>query len=174
MKTLSLYDVTVPIFVKSLTQLSVCIDKARMFAEEKKIDEHSILQSRLVLDQFPFVRQVQIACDNAKGCTARLTGMIAPVMEDTEASFKELEERIAKTIAFLNTVTPEQFDGGMDRKVELPYFPGKHMLGSEYLLSYALQNFLFHVTTAYSILRHHGVNIGKQDFVGALPLRDNE
>ena len=174
MGTILLYDMTVPVFVKSLTQLSALVDKAEAFAAEKKIEEGVMLQSRLVLDQFPFVRQIQIACDNAKGCVARLTGIEAPVMEDTEASFAELKERISKTIAFLETITPEQFEGGAERKVELMYFPGKHMLGADYLSSYALANFFFHVTTAYSILRHHGVVIGKQDFMGALPFKDHE
>lgn len=174
MKTISLYDVTVPMFVKSLTQVSAWVDKTKLFAQEKKIEEHVMLQSRLTLDQFSFVRQVQIACDNAKGCVARLAGITAPVMEDTEATFAELQERIAKTIAFLETITPEQLQEGAERKVELPYFPGKHMVGIEYLTSYALRNFLFHITTAYSILRHHGVILGKQDFMGELPLKSNE
>jgi hypothetical protein len=174
MKTISLYDVTVPVFVKSLTQLSAWIDKAKFFAEEKKINETTLLQSRLILDQLSFTKQVQIACDNAKGCVARLAGIEAPIMDDAEVSFAELQARIERTIAFLEIITPEQLVGGEERKIELHYFPGKHMLGSDYLTSYALRNFLFHITTAYSILRHHGVNIGKQDFMGELPLRDNE
>lgn len=174
MKTLSLYDMTVPVFVKSLTQLGVFIDKAEAFATEKGIEEGVVLQSRLALDQFAFVRQIQIACDNAKGCVARLAGIESPVMEDNEASFAELKERIAKTIAFVESIASEQLEGGEDRKIELPYFPGKHMLGTDYVSSYALANFFFHVTTAYSILRHGGVNLGKQDFMGALPFKSNE
>ena len=174
MKNITLYDMTVPVFTKSLNQLSSLVDKAEAFAAEKKIEESVVLQSRLVLDQFPFVRQVQIACDNAKGCVARLTGVQAPVTEDTEATFAELKDRIGKTIAFLATITPEQFEGGAERKVELPYFPGKHMSGADYLSAYALANFFFHYITAYSILRHHGLNIGKQDFMGSLPLKENE
>lgn len=174
MKTITVYDITVLVFVKSLKQMGTWLQKARAFAADKKIEESVVLQARLALDQFSLSRQVQIACDNAKGCVARLAGIEAPVMEDTETTLAELEARIERTIAFLETITPEQLEEGIERKVELPYFPGKHMLGIEYLTSYALQNFLFHVTTAYSILRHYGIPLGKQDFVGRLPLRDNE
>ncbi len=174
MEKISLYEVTVPVFLKSLKQLDGIIEKAAAFAEEKKIEEGVLVQSRLILDQFAFARQVQIACDNAKGCTARLSGTQAPVMEDTEQTFAELRARIAKTVAFLETVKPESFEGGEERKIELPYFPGKYMFGKEYVTSYALANFFFHFTTAYSILRHHGVGLGKQDFTGALPMKEVE
>lgn len=169
---LSLYNMTVPVFVKNLKNLSALLEKAEKFAEERGFDANNFLSERLIVDQFPFVRQVQIVSDNAKGTAARLAGMEPPKMEDTEASIAELKERIAKTISFLETVTPEQINGQEERPISLPFMPGKHLPGLEYVVEMALPNFYFHLTTAYSILRRNGVVLGKADYIGQLNLRE--
>lgn len=160
------YDLTVPLFTKSLRGLHTVITKAK---------EHGLpqdfLTSSLAPDMFPFVRQVQIACDNAKGAVARLAQVEGPKFPDTEATWDELLARVEATIAFVESVTAEQFAGAADVKVTLPYFPGTYMTGSEYLVQYALPNFFFHVTTAYALVRQAGVVIGKADYMNGLPLR---
>ena len=164
------YDVTVPIFKKMLANLDHLLTKGLAYAVEKGISEQTMLDNRLAPDMFPLVRQVQIATDNAKGCSARLAGIEAPIMEDTETTVAELHDRIAKTIAFLDTLTPEQFAGAQDRIVKLRYFEGKHFIGHDYLIEYALPNFFFHVNIAYALLRAMGVDIGKSDYTGNLNL----
>jgi uncharacterized protein len=119
---------------------------------------------------FSFARQVQIATDNAKGMASRLAGKDAPVYEDKESTLAELVARIEKTIGYLESLTEADFDGAEEREARFPWFPDMHMKGGGYLLSYAIPNFMFHVTTAYAILRHHGFEIGKSDFLGTLPL----
>ena len=166
------FDATVPVFIKSLTALKGILTKAEAFAKEKNVTDDVILRSRLAVDMFDLVRQVQIACDNAKGSSARLAGVTIPSFEDNEKTFAELQTRIDKTLAFLATFKPEQFADTADRKVMLPYFKDKHFIGSEFTYQYALPHFFFHMTTAYDILRHLGVPIGKADFSGGLPLRD--
>jgi len=167
------YDFSVPIFIRMLGGLKNVIEKARPIAEKTAGGEEAFLAKALAPDMFPFARQVQIACDNAKGAAARLAGVEIPKHDDTEITFLELEARIDKTIAFLNTLTPAQFENAGSIKVELPYFPGKHMLGDGYLKQYALPNFFFHVATAYAIVRSLGGELGKPDYINGLPLINN-
>jgi hypothetical protein len=167
------YDFSVPIFIKMLGGLKNVIEKARVVAGKTEGGEEVFLDKRLAPDMFPFSRQIQIACDNAKGATARLASVEIPKYEDTEKTFLELEARIDKTIAFLNTFTSEQFEHANEKKIELQYFPGKHMMGDEYLKEYALPNFFFHVATAYAIVRSLGGELGKPDYINGLPLKDN-
>jgi hypothetical protein len=164
---LSMYQASVPVFIRMLNNLSAILDKAAAHAEAKKISPPVFLSARLSPDMLPFTFQVQTATDHAKGCTARLAGIEAPSFPDTEASFPELKERIAKTITFLKSVKPEQIDGSEERPIHLKLRTREiHFTGQPYLLSFALPNFFFHVTTAYAILRHNGVELGKLDFIG--------
>ncbi len=179
MQETNLYTVTIPPMMKSLKALSGVLDKLKKHADSKQLEWHpagmqedALLQSRLISDQFPFVRQVQVACDNAKGCAARLAEIEIPKFEDNEKTVAELKERIDKTVAFLKTIKPEQIKGKEAIKVVLPYWGGKHMTGFEYVNDYLLPNFYFHVTTAYAILRKNGVDLGKMDYMGSLPLKD--
>jgi len=167
--TASLYDFTVPVFSRALTNLSKQIDKAQAFAEHKKFDSVQLAESRLIADMFSFARQVQIACDNAKGPIARLAGIDPPKHEDTEKTFAELKARIAKTLDFIGTVKPEQFAGAETREIVLK-FPQLTLTfnGHDYVTKYALPNFYFHAATAYNILRTNGVDLGKRDFIGAV------
>lgn len=164
---ISMYQSSVPVLVKMLGNLSAILAKAAAYAEAKKIEPRVLLEARLAPDMFPLTRQVQIATDMAKGCGARLAGVEVPKYEDNEASFKELEERIAKTIAFLKGLKPEQIDGSEEREITVPT-PREPLrfLGQPYLLEWVLPNFYFHVTTAYAILRHNGLDIGKGDYLG--------
>src|SRR6185312_1875843 len=168
MQETNLYTVTVPAFIKTLTALSGVLDKAAGHAEGKQLEWHpkgmqedALLTSRLISDQFPFVRQVQVACDNAKGGSARIAGIEPPAFEDNEKTIAELKARIDKTVAFLKTIKPEQVIGQEERKISLPYWKDKHMTAFGYATNYLLPNFYFHVTSAYSILRSNGVQIGK-------------
>lgn len=163
-----LYTFTVPIFIKSLGGLKNILLKAK----EHGVDETALLADALAPDMFPFVRQVQIACDNAKGATARLAGVEIPSYPDTEATLDELIARIDTTIAFISTVSPEAFQDADERRVTLPYFTGKYFTGFDYAREYALPNFFFHVTTAYALIRKAGVPIGKADYMNGFPLRD--
>ena len=164
---ISMYQASAPRFINSLKNLSVIIDKTQAHCEAKKLDAAALTGSRLFPDMFPFTRQVQSACDAAKGAVARLAGVEIPKHEDTEKTFPELKERIAKTIAFIETVKPAQVDGSEDKKVTIKRASGDvTWTGMQYLLGQALPNFYFHVTTAYNILRHNGVEIGKRDFIG--------
>lgn len=167
-----IYTFTVPVFTKMLSGLKGVLAKAEAHAKEAGIGETVFLQDRLAPDMFPLVRQVQIATDNAKGAAARLTGTEAPKFEDVESTFAELQVRIDKTLTYLATVQESQFAGAEDRKIELPYFPGKYMTGMEYVVEHALPNFLFHITTAYALVRKNGTPVGKADFIGGLPLKD--
>ncbi len=172
MAMISMYNVTVPEFKRSLVALRAILVKAETFAAEKKIEERVLLDARLAPDQFPLVKQVQVACDNAKGTAGRLAQVELPKMEDSETTLKALEARIDKTIAFLDTLKPEQFEGSEEREIPIYFFPGKVLTGLEYLNTLGLANFYFHVTTAYSILRHNGMNIGKEDFMGQVEFHD--
>jgi len=167
------YDLTVPVFKKMLANIDVLLDKGAAFARETGLSESELLDKRLALDMFPLVKQIQIITDNAKGASARLCGIEIPVMEDTESTVAELRLRIEKTIAFLDSLTPEQFADAEKREVHLKYFPETHFTGDIYLREYALPNFFFHVTVAYAILRSIGVVIGKSDYLGALTLLNN-
>ena len=157
----------VPMFVHSLTALSKILDKAEAFAEAKKIKPEVIPQLRLIADMLPFWRQITIACDHAKGAPARLAGMEVPSFADTETTIAELKERIAKTIAFISTIPDAAFDGAEARTITVKAGP-RELTGAapHYLASYAIPNFYFHMSTAYSILRANGVEVGKGDFLG--------
>ena len=164
---LSMYQASAPRFANTLKNLSAILDKAKAHAEARKIDEQVLTSSRLFPDMFALARQVQIACDSAKGAVARLAGVEIPKHEDTEKTFDELKERIAKTLAFIATVKAAQVDGSEDKEILLK-LQGKDVptKGLTYLLGRAWPNFYFHVATAYNILRHNGVEIGKGDFIG--------
>lgn len=159
----TLYSITVPGFIKSLTKISGILDKAAAFAAENSMSESDLLQARLAPDMFPLVKQIQIACDNAKAFAARLNGTDPVKMEDTETTIAELKVRIEKVIAILNEVTPDMVDGHEDAKVTLAYFPGMYLTGHDYAVEYLVPNFLFHCVTAYSILRMKGIPLGKSD-----------
>lgn len=165
--SLSMYQASVPVFVRMLDNLSKILDLAVQYAEEKKIDPAVLINARLAPDMYPLSRQVQIATDMAKGCAARLAGMEVPVYEDNETTFPELQARIAKTLTFIQSVSAEQIDGSEERMVTLK-LRGKEVSfrGQPYLLHFVLPNFYFHITIAYAILRHNGLAIGKMDFIG--------
>ncbi|MDH5487669.1 MAG: DUF1993 domain-containing protein [Gammaproteobacteria bacterium] len=165
--TISMYRASVPVFIHMLSNLSAILDKGAAYAELKKIDPAVLINSRLFPDMFALNRQVQIATDVTKGCAARLAGQEPPSYADTETTFPELKARIDKTIAFLKTFKPEQIDSSEEKTVSLRV-GGKPMtfLGLTYLQHYVLPNLYFHTTTAYGILRHNGVEIGKKDFLG--------
>jgi len=163
----SMYVATVPPIVRSLTNLRSILEKAVAYAEARKIDSSVLINARLYPDMYPLSRQVQIATDVAKGAVSRLAGVEPPKYEDNEASFPELLARIDKTIALLESFSPEQIDGSEDKTINLAMH-GKTITfeGLPYLLNYVLPNVYFHVATAYAILRHNGVEIGKKDFLG--------
>jgi uncharacterized protein len=164
---ISMHDLSVKPFSRWLTNLSVLIDKAAAHAEAKKFDGKVLVEARLAPDMFPFASQVRIACDFAKGCCARLAGVEPPKHEDNETTLEELKGRIAKCLDFVRSVKPEQLAGSEDRDIThaLRTFT-LNMKGLPYLTTFALPNFYFHVTTAYDILRHNGVELGKRDFMG--------
>ncbi len=175
----NLYTVTLPVMAKALTALDKILDKVAAHAETKgserrpgSVHAEALLNDRLVFDQFPFHMQVRIACDNAKNGAARLAEVEAPKFEDNEKSVAELKARIEKTLAFLKTITPEQIIGKENIKVTLPYWKDKYLTGFDYAVEYLMPNFFFHYVTAYSILRKNGLNIGKADYAGGLPLKD--
>ena len=166
--TLSMYQASVPVFIQGLTGLGGVIDKAAAHAAERKIDPAALLQARLYPDMFPFARQVQIATDFAKGGAARLAGIEFPAYEDSETSFEELKARVDKTIAFLRTLDAAQIDGSEERDISLVRRGETSIVkGQAYLLEQAMPNFYFHITTAYAIQRHNGVEVGKRVFLGA-------
>lgn len=165
--SLSMYQASVPVFLRGLKNLSAILEKAVAQAAERKIDPAVLLHDRLAPDMFPFVRQVQIATDHAKGASARLAGIEVPRYEDIEKSFEELQQRLARVADFLQSIGPDRIDGSDEREISLP-IGGRSLTfkGRQYLLNFALPNFFFHSTTAYAILRHNGIAIGKQDFIG--------
>jgi len=167
--TISMYEASIPVFIRMLKNLAAILAKGATYAEAKKIEPTVLINSRLYPDMFTMARQVQIASDAAKGCGARLAGREPPKFEDNEATFPELLTRIDKTIAYLETLKPEQINGSEQKTITLQ-IRNKTVtfLGMPFLLNFALPNFYFHVTTAYDILRHCGVEIGKQDFIGVL------
>ena len=165
--TISMHQASAPRFANTLKNLSAILDKAQAHADAKKLEPKVFASARLFPDMFPMARQVQAACDAAKGAVARLAGVAIPAHEDTEQTFEELKARIAKTIAFIQTVQPAQIDGSEEREVVLKMRSGEvKFKGMQYLLGHALPNFYFHVTTAYNILRHNGVEVGKRDYIG--------
>jgi hypothetical protein len=157
----------VPVFVRTLGNLSAILDKAVRWAEAKKIDPAVLVNARLAPDMFALARQVQIASDAAKGCAARLAGLEVPSFPDTEATLPELQARIKKTIDFVQSIKPAQIDGSEDKTINLKVGPREMSFkGQAYLLGFVLPNLYFHVTTAYAILRHNGLDVGKADFLG--------
>ncbi len=166
---LSMYQASVPVFVKTLGNLAAILDKGAAFAAARKIEPSVLLGYRRAPDMLNLTRQVQMAADHAKRAAARLAGIEPPVYEDNEASIADLKSRIDKTIAFVNTLKPGQIDGSEAREITLKIGGGSQILtGQAYLLHNALPNFFFHVTTAYAILRHCGVDVGKKDFIGQI------
>lgn len=167
MPAISMYRSSVTVFINRLSALDKILDKAVAYADSKKIEHNTLLTARLAPDMFHLIKQVQIATDNAKGCVARLAGVEIPKYEDNEASFADLKARIAKTIAFLQTFKPEQLDGTEDKTITLQLGPNtREFNGLDYLLNHAHGNVYFHMTIAYAILRHNGLEIGKRDFMG--------
>ncbi|MGB8856696.1 MAG: DUF1993 domain-containing protein [Burkholderiales bacterium] len=163
---LSMYQASVPVFVRNLDNLSAILDKAVAHAEAKKIDHAVLLNFRLFPDMLNFIKQIQIATDFAKGASARLAGLDVPKYEDSETSFADLKARIQKTVAFVQSVSPAQIDGSEERDITLTVGGNPLTLkGQPYLLHMVMPNFYFHSAMAYAILRHNGVEIGKRDFV---------
>ena len=165
--TISMFQASVPVFIRTLSNLRGIVDKASAHAKERKIDESVFLTARLYPDMLPFARQVQIATDFARGAAARLAGSEPPAMEDNERTMAELRTRLDRSIAFLATFVPAQIDGSEGREIVRPIGgEPKKFTGISYLLQFALPNFFFHTSTAYAILRHNGVALGKADFIG--------
>jgi uncharacterized protein len=165
-----LYQATIPVFEQTLAALDAFIDKASAYAAAHKIEPSVLLAARLRPDMLPFVRQTQIVCDGAKNMTARVAGVEPPRFEDNEASFDDIKARIKKTRDYLRTVNSGDIDAGENREIVFPLGPNKmRMKGADYVFHFALLNYYFHLTTAYDILRYCGVDIGKRDFLGAVP-----
>jgi uncharacterized protein len=166
--TISMYQASAPIFVQFLTSLSALLDKAAAFAEAKKVEPSVLLNMRLAPDMFPLVRQVRAATDHAINACGRLAGAEMPSFANTEAGIPELKERIAKTIDFLKSIKPAQIDGTEAKEIKITFPSGavREFSGQSLLLNNSLPNFYFHCTTAYDILRHCGVEVGKRDFMG--------
>ena len=169
----SMSQASLPIFEIGLNALSVVLDKAEAHAVAKKVDPSVLLQSRLSPDMFALVRQVQVVADQAKNGSARLAGVEAPRYEDNETTLDQLKARISKTVAYLKTLDPKKIDASADREITFPLGPTNkgHMKGDDYLNHFVLPNFYFHLTAAYAILRHCGVDLGKRDFLGAIPMK---
>ena len=166
--TLSIYDASIPVFNGMLRNLAAILKKGEASAEARKIDPAVLIAGRLAPDMAPLSRQIQIASDAAKGAGARLAGAETPSFPDTETTFADLFDRIDKTIAYLDGLDPKAFEGVETRPITLKLPSGEMILtGQAFLLNFAMPNFYFHVTTAYDILRHNGVEIGKRDFLGA-------
>ena len=164
--SVSMHAIAVPSFQKHLHALDGIIDKAIAYAGARKIEPPTLLHARLYPDMFSFVRQVQAACDFAKAGTARLANIDVPSHPDTETTFEDLKARIAKTLEFVASVAPEQMTGSEERSFTIKVGPNDMTFtGKDYLLHFALPNFYFHCTTAYGILRHNGLDIGKRDFM---------
>lgn len=165
--SLTMYQASIPQFQRMLGNLASILEKAESWAAEKNIDPAVLINMRLAPDMFPLKRQLQIATDAAKGCAARLAGVDIPGYPDTEETFAELQARLRKTIDFLASVTPAQINGSEDKVITLN-FPGMELKfsGRDYLFQFVQPNFYFHLTTAYAILRHNGLGVGKMDFLG--------
>ena len=166
-----LFETTVPQFIKILGQLNQLIEKSETYAQAKKFDMEVLLNARLAPDQFHFIRQVQIACDTAKLGVSRLTGQEAPSHADQEKTAAEVKERIHSTINYLKKFSAKDFTGADEKHIKTPRWEDQYLTGFDYVQHHVLPNFYFHVTTAYSILRHNGVEVGKKDYLGALPFK---
>jgi hypothetical protein len=167
--SITMYSASVPVFVRMLGNLSKWLDKAEAHAEAKKFDPSVFIASRLAPDMLPFPNQIQIACDGVKFGVARLSGVEAPKFEDNETTLAQLKERIAKTLAFVQSVDADKIVGTEEKDISVPRRSGAIVMKGEfYLRHYVMPNFYFHVTTAYALLRHNGVELGKADFLGSL------
>lgn len=168
----SMSKASLPAFEIALSALSAVLDKAESYASAKKFDSGVLVNARLAPDMFALARQVQVACDQAKNGSARLAGIEPTKFEDNETTIAQLKERIAKTLAFLKTLDSKAIDASADRAITFPLGPKKgEMKGEDYLNHFVLPNFYFHCTAAYAILRHNGLDIGKRDFMGNIPLK---
>ena len=167
--SISMYSASVPVLQRQLTALLVWLDKAQAHAEVRKFDPNNYLTLRLAPDMLPFVAQIRIASDAAKGCVARLSSQESPKFEDNETTFAELRERVQKTIAYVNTATAATIDGSENREIVIPMRTrdALQFSGEVFLKHWALPNFFFHASMAYALLRHAGVELGKMDFLGA-------
>lgn len=164
---LAMYDATIPTLARTLSNLATILKKGEVHADAKKIEHAILLNARLFPDMYPLTRQVQIATDMSKGAAARLAGVDVPKYDDNETTFAELQARIAKTIAFIQSVQPAQLEGSESREVTITVRQTDlKFTGQDYLLKWVNPNVYFHVTTAYNILRHNGVELGKMDFLG--------
>lgn len=165
--SISMHSASVPVFVRMLGNLVAWLDKAEAHAAQKKFDPAVYMSARLAPDMLPFAKQIQIACDGAKFCVARLAGVDGPKFEDNEATLEELRARVRKTMDFVQSVPAAQVDGSDDKDISVPRRDGAMVMkGEAYLKHFALPNFYFHVTTTYALLRHCGVELGKIDFLG--------
>ena len=164
---ISMYQASIPQLTKMLTNLSNILKKGEAFANAKGLDSKTLVEGRLAPDMFPLTKQVQIACDQVKNGMARLVGVEPPKFEDNETTFAQLQERIAKTLAFANSLKPEQVDGTEAKEIKFSIKEWNfEFVGEQYLLTWIIPNFYFHITTAYDILRHNGVEVGKSDYLG--------
>lgn len=164
---LTIYDATIPPLKRALSNLAAILKKGEEYADARKVEHQVLLNARLFVDMYPLTRQVQIATDMSKGAGARLAAVEIPKYEDNETSFAELQARLARTIAFLDTIRPEQLKGAETREITITIRKTDiKFSGQDYLLKWVLPNVYFHITTAYNILRHNGVELGKQDFLG--------
>ena len=168
---MNLYDATVPIFTKLLSNVNTWLDKAAAHADARKYDADILVNARLVPDQYPFVRQIQAACDQAKFTVAKLAGKEPPAHPDTEKTIAEIRQRIRTVLDYMATFNREEFNGAEERACSHAWMGGKSLRGGDYLDHFALPNFHFHLTTAYDILRHNGVDVGKMDYIVDLPFR---
>lgn len=168
---MNLYDATVPIFTKLLKNVDRWLDKAAAYADAKKFDPEILMNARLAPDQYPFIRQIQSACDQAKFACAKMTGKEPPVHPDTEKTMAEIRQRIRTVVEYMATFKREDFNGAEERACSHTWMGGKSLRGGDYLDHLALPNFHFHMTTAYSILRHNGVDVGKMDYLVDLPFK---
>jgi uncharacterized protein len=168
--SMSLYDFSIPVLCRGLTNLSAILAKAAAHAAAKKFDSIVLVQSRLYPDMFPLSRQIQIACDTAKGAAARLAGLENPKHEDTETTLADLKQRVAKTLDFVKSITADKMRDSENRAIELK-FPSRTLrfTGRAYLTDFVLPNFYFHESMVYALLRNNGVEVGKDDFLGAIP-----
>lgn len=169
---MNLFELTVPQLAKTLANLDRWLKHAETYAETRKFPVDNLIQARLAPDQFPLVKQVQTACDNAKFIPGRLAAKEWPSHADTETTFEQLHQRIAAVQAYLEGYKSEDFAGAEHRRISLPWMQNKWMTGAEYVSQFALPNFYFHATNTYAILRHNGVPLGKADYIGGVPMRD--
>ena len=169
-----IYELVVPQFTKMLENLLAILDDAAKYSGEKQFDVGVLLQSRLAPDQYSLMRQLQVACDTAKLGAARLANVEkdAPVHADTEQTLSEIKARIESVISYLRSFSPEDFATATQRRISQPRWKEKTLSGQEFLIQHVIPNFYFHVTTAYAILRHNGVGVGKKNYLGDIPFRE--